>query len=78
MILERAIRAMFAAWLISLAIPAQTQSRAVSTETSVADGTGNPKNGSPALTGERRPLYRLRKSTLFKFDSLSRRNLTRS
>ncbi len=30
--------------------------------TSVADGRGNPNNGSPALTGVRRPLYRLQKS----------------
>jgi polysaccharide export outer membrane protein len=32
------------------------------TETSVADGKRNPNLGGPALTGERRPLYRLRKS----------------
>src|SRR5262245_32194727 len=62
MILKRAILLLFAAWLIPLAVPAQTQSGVVSTETSVAGGTGNPKNGSPPLTGERRPLYRLRKS----------------
>jgi len=29
---------------------------------SAADGTRGPNNGSPALTGARRPLYRLRKS----------------
>jgi polysaccharide export outer membrane protein len=32
------------------------------TSTSMADGTRGPDNGSPALTGARHPLYRLRKS----------------
>ena len=32
------------------------------TNTSAADGTRGPNNGSPALTGARHPLYRLRKS----------------
>jgi len=55
---------LFAGWMIvsSTAVPAQ--SGAVNADTSVADGKGNPKNGSPALTGERRPLYRLRKSDI--------------
>jgi polysaccharide export outer membrane protein len=34
------------------------------TNTSTADGTGGPNNGSPALTGARHPLYRLRKSDI--------------
>ena len=32
------------------------------TDTSTADGTRGPNSGSPALTGARHPLYRLRKS----------------
>jgi protein involved in polysaccharide export with SLBB domain len=32
------------------------------TNTSTADGTRGPNNGSPALTGARHPQYRLRKS----------------
>src|SRR5256885_14642161 len=32
------------------------------TDTSTADGTRGPDNGSPALTGARHPLYRLHKS----------------
>ena len=53
---------LFAVWLIVWSIPVPAQSGTVNTETSVADGTGNPNKRSPALTGERRPLYRLRKS----------------
>src|SRR5215813_5420804 len=53
---------LFSGWLIVSSTSVPAQSGAVNTDTSVADGTGNPKNGSPALTGERRPLYRLRKS----------------
>jgi len=34
------------------------------TNTSTADGTRGPNNGSPALTGARHPLYRLRKSDI--------------
>ncbi len=41
---------------------AQASSGAGVTSTSAADGMRGPKNGSPALTGVRRPLYRLRKS----------------
>jgi polysaccharide export outer membrane protein len=52
----------FAVRLIMSSTPVPAQSGAVNTDTSVADGRGNPKNGSPALTGERGPLYRLRKS----------------
>jgi polysaccharide biosynthesis/export protein len=54
---------MFAVLLNLLATPASAQTTEVeSRETSVVDGTRNPNLGSPALTGERRPLYRLRKS----------------
>lgn len=49
-------------WVIVSSTSAPAQSGAVNTDTSVADGTGNPNKGSPALTGERRPLYRLCKS----------------
>jgi polysaccharide export outer membrane protein len=41
---------------------AQTSEGAGVTSTSAADGTRGPNNGSPALTGARHPLYRLRKS----------------
>ena len=34
------------------------------TNTSAADDTRGPNNGSPALTGARHPLYRLRKSDI--------------
>jgi polysaccharide biosynthesis/export protein len=34
------------------------------TNTSTADGTRGPNNGSPALTGARHPLYRLHKSDI--------------
>lgn len=62
MTIKRAILLMFAVLVFQLATPAPAQSGTDNTETSVADGTGNPNKGSPALTGERRPLYRLRKS----------------
>jgi hypothetical protein len=62
MTFKRAILLMFAALAFQLATPAPAQRGTDNTETSVADGTGNPNKGSPALTGERRPLYRLRKS----------------
>jgi len=60
---KRASLLIFAGLLAHLAIPASAQTaEAVNTETSVADGKRNPNIGGPALTGERRPLYRLRKS----------------
>jgi polysaccharide export outer membrane protein len=63
MIYKRAVLLMFAALLTHLATPAPAQTTGVgNTETSVADGKRNPNLGGPALTGERRPLYRLRKS----------------
>jgi len=63
MIYKRAVLLMFAALLTALATPASAQTTGASnTETSVADGKGNPNLWGPALTGERRPLYRLRKS----------------
>jgi polysaccharide export outer membrane protein len=41
---------------------AQLAAEAGATNSSAADGSRGPKNGSPALTGARHPLYRLRQS----------------
>jgi len=54
-------------FLARTALPARAQSvggpnAAGVTDTSTADGTRGPNSGSPALTGARHPLYRLRKS----------------
>ncbi len=63
MIYKAAALLMFAALPIHLATPALAQTvGADNTETSVAGGIRNPNKRGPALTGERRPLYRLRKS----------------
>jgi polysaccharide export outer membrane protein len=63
MIYKAAALLMFAALPTHLAIPALAQTAgADNTETSMADGIRNPNKRGPALTGERRPLYRLRKS----------------
>ena len=55
---------LFLAVLMQLAIPASSQTEVTtSTNTSAADGTVSPnKKGSPALTGVRRPPYRLHNS----------------
>jgi polysaccharide export outer membrane protein len=63
MIYKAAALLMFAALPTHLAVPALAQTAgADNTETSMADGIRNPNKRGPALTGERRPLYRLRKS----------------
>jgi polysaccharide export outer membrane protein len=46
----------------ALAALAQCSIAADAINSSAADGTRGPDNGSPALTGARHPLYRLRKS----------------
>ena len=56
-------------FLARTALPARAQSvggpnAAGVTDTSTADGTRGPNSGSPALTGARHPLYRLRKSDI--------------
>ena len=63
MIYKAAALLMFAALPTDLALPALAQTAGVdNTETSMADGIRNPNKRGPALTGGRRPLYRLRKS----------------
>ena len=63
MIYKAAALLMFAALPTHLAVPALAQTAgADNTETSMADGIRNPNTRGPALTGGRRPLYRLRKS----------------
>ena len=63
MIYKAAALLMFAALPIHLATPALAQTvGADNTETSVAGGIRNPNKRGPALTGVRRPLYRLHKS----------------
>jgi len=47
---------------LAYAAPAQSVEAAKATGTSAADGKRSPNEGSPALTGVRRPLYRLHKS----------------
>ena len=47
---------------LAIAAWAQTVQAAVAMNTSTADGQPNPNKAGPALTGVRRPLYRLHKS----------------
>ena len=48
--------------LVACAQPVGGPNAAAITNTSMADGTKDPNNGSPALTGAGHPQYRLRKS----------------
>ena len=50
-------------------VAAGDDGRVVSTESGGADGVRNPAVGSPALTGERHPLYRLRASDVLEISS---------
>jgi polysaccharide biosynthesis/export protein len=62
---RKALLVLIGGLLLQPAFPthAQTLERAGVTSKSAADGTRGPNdNGSPALTGARHPLYRLRKS----------------
>ncbi|SRR6266567_1229031 len=49
-------------WVQPAAAQAQVAEAAVATTTDMADGKRSPTERSPALTGVRRPLYRLQKS----------------
>jgi len=53
---------MFAGLLLAIVAQAQTADEAETATTSAADGKMAPDQQGPALTGVRRPLYRLHKS----------------